>query len=215
MARRVASGPMPPTARFVCSFAAEPPQEPAPYGRWADTLREHFLAAALPAAEGEDIGEAGDVEFFPDRSWNGRTFVPATTLTTNGWEIFGYVSFVPAGEDGEEPSAFHAVADITDETAERNPDWALDLNDEVVGTWRGEQGKQAQMTLVWGRPLTPGGGIVTAELADLAVDQCELTENRFTLLAPDDYRGDFIDVKLWSARGELVASESLYVDDEG
>ena len=30
---------MPPTDRFVTSFAAEPPQEPLPYGRWADTLR--------------------------------------------------------------------------------------------------------------------------------------------------------------------------------
>ncbi len=32
------------------------------------------------------------------------------------------------------------------------------------------------MTLVWGRPLVAGGAIVTAELADLAVDQCELAE---------------------------------------
>jgi hypothetical protein len=205
---------MPPTARFVCSFAAEPPQEPAPYGRWADTLREHFLGAALAATEGEEIGEVGDVAFYPDRSWHGRTFVPATVLSAKGWELFGYVSFVPAAEDGAEPSDFHAVADLTDETAERNPDWALDLNDEVVGAWRGELGKHADMTLVWGRPLRPGGSIVTGELADLAVDQCELVENRFTLIAPDDYRGDFLDVKLWTARGELVASESLYVEDE-
>ena len=36
---------MPPTDRFVISFAAEPPQEALPYGRWADTLRNYFLAA--------------------------------------------------------------------------------------------------------------------------------------------------------------------------
>ncbi len=204
---------MPPTARFVCSFAAEPPQEPAPYGRWADTLREHFLGAALGAAAGEDAGEVGEIEFFPDRTWGGRTFIPATALTAGGWELFGYVSFIPASEDGGEASGFHAVADITDETAERNPEWGLDLNDEVVGAWRGEQGRTASMTLVWGRPLRPGGAIVTAELADLAVDQCELAENRFTLIAPDDYRSDFLDVKLWSARGELVTAESLYVED--
>ncbi len=69
------------------------------------------------------------------------------------------------------------------------------------------------MTLVWGVPLIPGGAIVTAELANLAVDQCELVEERFTLLAPDNYRSDFLEVKLWNKRGDELAAESLYVDD--
>ena len=47
------------------------------------------------------------------------------------------------------------------------------------------------MTLVWGVPLIPGGAVVTAELANLAVDQCELVEERFTLIAPDNYRSDY------------------------
>lgn len=55
---------------------------------------------------------------------------------------------------------------------------------------------------------------MTAELADLAVDQCVLVEDRFTLVAPDAYRGDFLAVKLFSARGQELAHESLYVDDE-
>jgi hypothetical protein len=71
-------------------------------------------------------------------------------------------------------------------------------------------GNVAAMTLVWGSPLVAGGAIVTAELADLAVDQCALVEERFTLIAPDDYRGDTLDVKLWDARGDRLASESLY-----
>jgi hypothetical protein len=70
------------------------------------------------------------------------------------------------------------------------------------------------MTLVWGVPLLAGGAIVTAELANLAVDQCELVDERFTLIAPDNYRGDFIEVKLWGRRGEELAVESLYVDDD-
>ena len=70
------------------------------------------------------------------------------------------------------------------------------------------------MTLVWGRPLVDGGAVVTAELAGLVVDQCTLVENRFTMLAPDDYRGDTLDVKLWDARGDKIAGESLYDDDE-
>ena len=112
------------------------------------------------------------------------------------------------------PSDFHAVADYTAETAEANPDWQIDLCDEVVGTWRGEQGKAAAMTLVWGRPLVDGGAVVTAELADLAVDQCVLLEGRFTLLAPDDYRGDTLDVKLFDRRGGELAHESLYAEDD-
>ncbi len=63
---------------------------------------------------------------------------------------------------------------------------------------------------MWGRPLVAGGAVVTAELADLAVDQCTLVEDRFTLVAPDDYRGDTLDVKLWDAGGAELAAESLY-----
>ena len=49
---------MPPTDRFVTSFAAEPPQEGLPYGRWADTLREHLMATFDEMdTEGEQLGE--------------------------------------------------------------------------------------------------------------------------------------------------------------
>ena len=70
------------------------------------------------------------------------------------------------------------------------------------------------MTLVWGRPLREGGAVVTAELAGVAVDQCLLTEGRFTLLAPDDYRGDTLEVKLFDKRGTQLAAESLYAEDD-
>ncbi|HET9720718.1 MAG TPA: hypothetical protein VFP55_11620, partial [Solirubrobacteraceae bacterium] len=129
------------------------------------------------------------------------------------YEIFGFVSFVEGGGAGG-PGDFLAWADFTSEIAESNPDWKLDLSDEVIGTWRGEEGKQANITLVWGVPLIAGGAVVTGELANLAVDQCNVIEERFTLIAPDDYRGDYLDVKLWGRRGDLLASESLYVEDE-
>ena len=202
---------MTPTDRLVCRFAAEPPQDGLPYGRWADRLREEFLAACLrvDADPEDDLGEPGDVLWYPDRTWDGRTYVPATTHTSTGMELFGYVSFAPATQE-HEPSDFAASADYTTETAAENPDWRLDLNDEVLGGWRGENGNVAAMTLVWGRPLVRGGAVATAELADLAVDQCVLTDDRFTLIAPDDYRGDTLDVKLWDSRGNELASESLY-----
>jgi hypothetical protein len=203
---------MPPTDRFVISFAAEPPQEAIPYGRWADTLRNHFLAACRELdTEGEEIGEAGEIAWFPDRTYSGRTYVPAVARTSEGYELFGFVSF---SEGSGGPSDFDARADFTAELAESNPDWKLDLSDDVIASWRGEQGKTAEITLVWGVPLIPGGELVTAELANLAVDQCALLDERFTLVAPDNYRADYLEVKLWGKRGEELATESLYVEEE-
>jgi hypothetical protein len=206
---------MPPEDRFVCRFAAEPPQDNVPYGRWAEALQAEFLAACLRIdSEGEDIGEPGEVAWFPDRTWNGRTYVPATARTTTGFELFGYVSFVPPAA-GDDASDFASIADFTAETAEANPDWQLDLCDEVIGQWRGEEGKVAQMTLVWGTALVAGGAVATAELAALAVDQCLVVQDRFTLVAPDDYRGDLLDIRLFGRSGSELAQESLYEDDGG
>jgi len=205
---------MPPEERFVPRFAAEPPQEELPYGRWEERLRQEFLTAALRLnGEHENLGEPGAVTWFPDRSWHGRTYVPGTARTSSGLELFGYVRFV-AGEEDEEPSDFSAHADFTEETAERNPDWRMDLCEEVIGSWRGQFGGVASMTLVWGRPLVSGGRIATAELADLAVDQCELIDERFTLIAPDDYRHDLLEIRLFDLKGRELARESLYAGDE-
>jgi hypothetical protein len=150
--------------------------------------------------------------WFPDRSWAGRTYVPVTSRTGNGLDLFGYVSFNPGGEDSE-PDEFFAWADFTDEVADRHPEWKMDLCEEVVGGWRGDNGEVAAMTLVWGVPIVRGGAMATAELAGLAVDQCRVAENRFTLLAPDAYRGDYLEIALWDERSEELARESLYEDD--
>jgi hypothetical protein len=202
---------MPPTDRFVISFAAEPPQEGLPYGRWAETVKAHFLGAVRDLdTEGENIGEAGEISWFPDRTYSSRTYIPATSRTSEGYELFGFVSF---SEGAQGPGDFEASVDFTTEVAESHSDWQLDLNDEVIGAWRGELGNSADMTLVWGVPLIPGGTLVTAELANLAVDQCELAEQRFTLIAPDNYRSDYLEIKLWGKNGQELARESLYVED--
>jgi hypothetical protein len=204
---------MPPEERFVPRFAAEPPQEEVPYGRWEQRLRAELLAALpeLLVAESE-LGEPGEVLWYPDRSWHGRTYVPATCPTTSGYELFGYVRFI-GGTDGREPTDFSAQLDFTDETAARNPDWQLDLCDEVIGSWRGHAGAVAAMTLVWGHPLVSGARIATAELAGLTVDQCELDSERFTLIAPDDYRHDLLEIAVFDGRGHELARESLYAAD--
>src|SRR5579863_4291246 len=175
--------PMPPVERLVPRFAAEPPQEGLPYGRWAERLRRELQTACSDLTDApEDLGEPGEFVWYPDRTWHGRTYVPATATTSGGYELYGYVRYVPPGEEGGEPSGFSAQVDFTDQTAEANPQWSLDLCEEVIGRWRGPDGDVAAMTLVWGRPLVAGGAIVTAELADLAVDQCELLESRFTVI---------------------------------
>jgi hypothetical protein len=201
---------MPPESFVVPRFAAEPTQEHLPSGRWAETLRAELLKAALDLG---DIGEPGDIVWFPDRTYAGRTFVPATARTSANLELFGYVSYVV----NDEPGNFHTVADVTEELAEVHPEWKIDLCDEVIGSWRGPGSKVAQMTLVWGVPQTAGGAIATAELGDrvrVTVDQCELVENRLTLIAPDDFGGDTLEVRIYDAGGTELAVESLYEEDD-
>jgi hypothetical protein len=201
---------MPPSHPPIPCNVAEPPQEPTPQGRWADRLRAEFLAAAQDL---DQIGEPGELAFHPDRTWHGYTYIPVSATTANEYELYGYVRFV-AGTDGRDQSDFTAYAVFTEETAERNPDWQLDLCDEVVGAWRGGDDRVANMTLVWGRSLVAGGAVATAELGEHTVDQCTLVDERFTLLAPDDYADALLEVRLYSEDGKELARESLYDDDE-
>jgi hypothetical protein len=195
---------VPPVERQIPLFAAEPSQEPLPYGRWAEALRERFAGAAE--------GEIGDITWFPDRTFGGRTYVPATAPAGAGGEFFGYVSYTREHE-GAEATGFRSVADYTDETAEQNPDWTLDLSDQEIGQWRGPEGRRGLITLVWGVGLVAGGAVATAELGPTTTDQCELIEDRFTLVSLDDFTGDYIEVRLYGARGAELARESLYEDE--
>ena len=203
---------MPPSARPIPMFAAEPPQEPLPYGRWGDALGEHFAQAARDIETDEDIGDAGEISWFPERTWAGRIYVPATAPTSTGYELFGYVSYTREHE-GAQAAEFKAEVDYTDETAEANPDWSLDLSDQEIGHWRGPEGRRGVVTLVWGVALVTGGAVATAELGPTTTDQCELVDDRFTLVSLDAYTGDFVEVRLYGAKGAELASESLYEDE--
>jgi hypothetical protein len=196
---------MPPVARQVPMFAAEPPQEPLPYGRWAEALGERFAAAA------EQEIDVGQIVWFPDRTWSGRTYVPATAPSGDG-EVFGYVSYTREHE-GAEAAGFTATADFTEETAAQNPDWTLDLSDEEIGQWRGTEGRRGVITLVWGVALVPNGVVATTELGPTTTDQCELVDDRFTLVSADAYTGDYVEVRLYGPRGAELARESLYEDE--
>ena len=140
---------MPPVERPLPRYVAEPPQEPVPYGRWGEALAERFLEAAREMDSDEPLGDPGELTWFPERSWGGRTYVPATCPTSNGFELFGFVSYTREHE-GAQADDFAAVVDYTDETAEANPDWTLDLSDQEIAQWRGPEGRRGVVTLVWG-----------------------------------------------------------------
>jgi hypothetical protein len=195
---------VPPSERPIPQFSAEPPQEPLPYGRWAETLAEHFEAAAET--------EIGEIVWFPERSFDGRTYVPATAPSGDG-EVFGYVSYTREHE-GAQATDLVAVADYTDETVADNADWTLDLSDQEIGHWRGPQGRRGVITLVWGVSLVANGVVATAELGPTTTDQCELLDARFTLVSLDAYTGDYVEVRVYGADGTELTRESLYEDDE-
>jgi len=207
---------MPPNPRPIPRFIADSTQEGIPHGRFAERLVAEFRTACeqiedLP--EGTEI--PAEIDWFPERAWGGRVWVPATARTegTEGTlELFGHVSYeLP---EGSEPDAFRAGADFTDVLAEENPDWRIDINDDVIGQWRGENGRAGAVTLVWGRPLVRGAVAASAELEAETVDQEVVSDERFTLIALDALKGYgddvFLEVKLWSRRAQELAGESLY-----
>jgi hypothetical protein len=205
-----------PNPRPIPRFIADASQEGIPHGRFAERLRERFAAAC---AEVEDLPAGAEVpaevDWFPERAWGGRVWVPCSAHSESeegGLELFGHVSYLQAPEG--EPHDFQAKADFTDILAEDNADWRIDLNDDVVGRWRGENGRAGAVTLVWGRPLVRGAVAATAVLDGETVDQEAISQGRFTLIALDALEGYgddvYMEVKLWSQRALELASENLY-----
>lgn len=208
----------PPLRRPFPRFVADASVDALPYGRHAQRLRDEFAKACEPHTD-EAGGPPGEVTWFPERGWGGRVYVPAIAPVEGAQtpsEYFGCVSFVRPDEG--EPTDIKAIADFTDITAEENPDWEIDLNEEVIGTWRGEGKRQGEVTLVWGTPMIRGAHAATAELDGDVVDQTPVADERFTLIAVDAVKGFpddlFLEVKLWSSKGAPLASESLYDESE-
>ncbi len=164
--------------------------------------------------------EPTEIRWFPERGWGGRVYIPASARTETAAgtpiEYFGHVSFVRPGD--EEPGEVRATADFTDVTADDNPDWKIDLNDDVVGRWLSEAERGGDVTLVWGLPLVRGAVAATAELDGVLVDQSPVVEGRFTLVAVDAMHGFgdqlFLEVRLWDRELRELAAESLYVEDD-
>jgi hypothetical protein len=207
---------MPPDPRPIPRFIADSTQEGIPHGRFAERLAGEFRSGCEKIEDLPDgVTVPSAVEWFPERAWGGRIWVPGTARIDGPegtLELFGHVSY--AQSEGSEPVDFRTSADFTDILAEDNPGWRIDLNDDVIGQWRGENGRAGAVTLVWGRPLVRGAVAATAELDMEAVDQEVVSDERFTLIALDALKGYgddvFMQVKLWSRRAQELAVESLY-----
>jgi hypothetical protein len=215
---------MPPTGRPYPRFIADAPQEKPPYGRFEERLSEAFAQACEPlSAEAGAAVDPASLTWFPERAWGGRVYVPAIGDSTQAEdtetprvEFFGHVSFVRADDDAE-PSDLQARADFTDVTAEDNPEWNVDLNDDVIGRWRADGGRGGDVTLIWGLPMVRGAVAATAELDEETIDQAAINDGRFTLIAVDAVHGfgedHYLEVVLWDRRMTMVARESLYEAD--
>ena len=224
----------PPIARPFPRFIADSPQERPPYGRWEGRLREEFARACGPHEDEAGAPLAAEtVKWFPERGWGGRVYVPATGRAAEPVssgesaqeeqasgvvlvEYFGWVSFERPGD--VEPADLRAKADFTGVTAEDNPNWKIDLSDDVIGAWRAEGDRGGDITLVWGLPLVRGAVASTAELDGEVLDQTAVQDGRFTLVAVDAVRGFgddlYLEVKLWDRTLRQIAAESLY-DEPG
>jgi hypothetical protein len=215
---------MAPTGRPYPRFIADSPQEKAPYGRFEERLAAEFEKACEPLAE--EAGRPLDTEalrWFPDRAWGGRVYVPVTGPAASveeaedaAIEYFGHVSYV-GGDETDEPTDLRAEADFTDVTAGDNPEWRIDLNDDVIGKWRADGGRGGDVTLVWGLPLVRGAVAATAELDEQLIDQSAVNDGRFTLVAVDAVHGfgdeHYLEIVLWDRRATRIARESLYEPD--
>jgi hypothetical protein len=207
---------MPPNPRPIPRFIADSTQEGIPHGRFVERLATPFRETCDALGDlPEGISADGEVDWFPERAWGGRVWVPCSTRAEGPEgeiELFGHVSYVQPLEG--DPSDFRAKADFTDVLAENNEGWKIDLNDDVIGRWRGENGRAGAVTLVWGRPLLQGAVAASAELELETVDQEAVSNGRFTLIALDALEGYgdeiFMQVKLWTNRAKELASESLY-----
>jgi hypothetical protein len=223
---------MPPIPRPFPRFIADSPQEGRPYGRWAERLEAEFAKAC--EAHADEAGATLDqdtVRWFPERSWGGRVYVPGNgrgAAPPGGGEggdaegaaapveYFGWVSFERPAEG--EPAEIEARVDFTDVTAADNPDWKIDLSDDVIGAWLADGDRRGDVTLIWGLPLVRGAVAATAELDGEVLDQAPVQDGRFTLVAVDAVRGFgddlFVEIKLWDRTLREIATESLYDEAE-
>ena len=127
---------MPPNPRPIPRFIADSTQEGIPHGRFAARLATEFREACeaiedLP--EGVEVPGGGRV--VPRARLGGRVWVRPARAETRGprarWSCSA-TSPTRGRRAASRPTSAPS-ADFTDVLAEDNPDWRIDLNDDVIG----------------------------------------------------------------------------------
>jgi hypothetical protein len=126
----------------TASSAASPPsrRRAAAHGRWAETLQAEFLAACLRSTpRARTSARPARSYWYPDRTWSGRTYVPATRARRPASSSSATSPSRPATSTTSRRTSTAGPTSPT--TADDNPDWKLDLPRRSIGGWRGEQGR--------------------------------------------------------------------------
>jgi len=198
----------------TCAGVPPPTADPAVRRRAAAgdaAVRPLGRSTARPAAAGRFLAwrgrgggprRAGATSPVPDRTWGGARTCPRRRARRRARAL--------------RPRLVHTRRarpdDSTPVPSRRHPGRDEPAGRSTSPTTRSRlarrRSRQAALTLVWGS-ATHGGAVATAELAEVTVDQCELIENRLTLIAPiaipPDRRAP---VALFNARGVELARES-------
>ena len=145
---------VPPTTRRIPLFAARPPRNRCPMGAGA---------RRSPSSSGPSARADRRDRLVPRPHLEGRTYVPATAPAADGGE---WVRLrLPHAREGAGAQATDFVAgDFTEETADQNPDWSLDLSDHEIGHWRGHPGPARGDHAGLGRRARVKRAVATAEL---------------------------------------------------
>ena len=194
---------MPPPATPSRATSPSRRRSPTPHGRWADRLRAEFLAAAQDL---DGIGEPGELAFYPDRTWHGYTYIPVTARTANGLRGLR----LRALRRRHRRRATRATSPPTPTSPRRRPS-ATPTGSSTCATRSSAAGAAptapvASMTLVWGRALVAGGARRHRRARRAHRRPVRAVDDRFTLLAPDDFADGLLEVRLYSDAGERAGA---------
>ena len=161
---------MTPNPRPIPRFIADTTQEGIPHGRFAEQLREAF-AEGLRGARGPARAAPrvpAELDWFPERAWGGRVWVPCSARTESEEGNAGAVRPRLLRAATRRRAQWVRSARPTSPTSSpRTTRTGRSTSTTTsIGRWRGENGRAGAVTLIWGRPLVRGAVAATAELDD-------------------------------------------------
>jgi len=199
--------------RLIPQFAAEPPQETLPYGRWADLLRGQLLRRSCAwRGRGGGPRRAGRHRLVP-RPHLGRAHVRARDdAHTTGLELYATSSFT-LGERG--PDDFDASAFATDILGRGRPAGRSTSSDDEIAPGAATAAAR-RLDASSGCPATRRRRVATAELAEVTSRSVRADREPLHADRPDRYPHptDELQVALFNARASSCARVALRGDGD-